>query len=153
MNSLYRESNLGANYSEVIEKPGFFGELAAQFRDIFVRELPRPSLGQLVAGLGIKIGLNRRQRVGLQQQARVLAQLLADSSRKQLDETMLVSVLQGGLIAGEQLVGDFDANGNHQRPVLIKTLSGLAMWFKALSRAQQEKILSMQQRPFRMSMG
>jgi hypothetical protein len=152
MNILNKESELIAEQL-LVKKSGFFSELAGQFSSIFERELPAPNLIQVVSGLALKIDLSKKQRTGLIQQAGVLEKMLEKSAHKELDEPMLVSVLQGGLVAGEKLVNDFDAQGNHQRPVLINVLNGLTAWFKTLSTHQQEKIKSMQQRSFRLSMG
>ncbi|MEH6442789.1 MAG: hypothetical protein V7784_02740 [Oceanospirillaceae bacterium] len=136
-----------------IDQRGLLSALIARCSNFFENDLPAGRLVNIVNGLGNEIGLSKKQHICLQQQAAELAKMLDDSSAKELDEPMLLSVLQGDIMAGEVLISDFDKAGNHQRPALLKTLNALGVWFMALNSNQQENIKCLQQRPFRLSIG
>ena len=136
-----------------IENKGTLQKLTSLFAQLFSKESPSSRLVIMVSELAMQIGLSRKQRIGLQKQAKSLAHILKINTQQELSEPMLISALQGNISTAQALVLSFNSAASNQRSSLLTTLSHLSTWFKKLNQQQQQKIKTLQQRPFRLAMG
>ena len=110
------------------------------------------NLTQIVKDLACHVGLSRKQHVRLNQLAWGLQNSLKTSS-KPLNEESLIAVLVGDSNAEETLSKRFGFRSNGLQESRSKLLIALRAWFETLSIAQQQRVVSLQQRAFRLSMG
>ncbi len=109
-------------------------------------------LTQIVRELACHVGLSKRQHIRLNQLAWGLQSLIKSSSTP-LNEESLVAVLAGDSNAEATLSKRLGLQKKRFGDTPSKLLASLRVWFQSLSFSQQQIVVSMQQRAFRLSMG